>query len=161
MELNEVMREANLEWGVLVVQMLVGTVISLGIQAVICYFARKYMDAIPENFHAFPSWQVWLTMIPLFGVIWNFFVFPRIASSYQALFEYYGVHDTGDSGRGLTIAYCVLSLPVISCCGGIIALVLIIIYLVKTADLCKQAQWVVHEAWEAHQQSQGMESEAE
>ena len=158
MDFEEILREAQIEPAVLVIQIVVGLIIQLGVQAVICFFAKKYMDAIPETFRVFPSWQVWLLMIPVFGIVWNFFVFPRIARSYQSLFEYYGVHDTGDCGHGMTIAYCVLSLPVISCCGGIVALVLIIIYLVKTAELCKQAEWVVHQAWEAHQQSQAVPS---
>ncbi len=161
MELHDVLRDLDLDWEVLILNMMVAVVIGLAVQVVICFFARKYMDAIPQTFHAFPSWQIWLLLIPVFGIIWNYFVFPRIARSYQALFEYYGVHDTGDSGRGLAMAYCVLATPPISCCASMITWVLIIIYLVKTADLCKQAQWVVHQAWEAHQRSEGLQSESE
>jgi hypothetical protein len=161
MEFDDVLREMDMESGVFIVQMVVGMVIGLGIQAVICYFAKKYLDAIPETFHVFPSWQVWLLMIPLFGIVWNYFVFPRIARSYQNLFEYYGVHDTGDSGYGLGVAYCITMTPPISCCASMIGWVLIIIFLVKLAELRKQAEWVVHQAWEAHQQSQSQEPEAE
>lgn len=161
MDTHDIFRELQIEPVVLVINMVVGLVIGLAIQAVICFFAKKYLDAIPETFHVFPAWQVWLLMIPLFGVVWNYFVFPRIARSYQNLFEYYGVHDTGDSGRGLAIGYCVTATPPIAWCCGLVSLVFIIIYLVKTAELSRQAQWVVHQAWDAHQQSQGLKSESE
>jgi hypothetical protein len=144
----------RIDWTVQIISMAVGLVIGLGVQAVICYFTKKYMDAIPQTFHEFDSWQVWLLMIPCWNIVWNFFVFPRLARSYQRLFQYYGVHDTGDSGAGLAMTYCVLAALGVICCTGVIAWVFIILYLVKTAELSRQAQFVVQRAWDAHQAAQ-------
>ena len=155
MDMTELLNE--IDWQVQIIWWTFGMVFGLGVQAAICYFTKKYMDAIPETFHEFSSWQIWLLMIPCWSLIWNFFVFPRMARSYQRLFEYYGVHDTGDSGYGLALIYCILA--VIPCCAGTISWVFVIVFLVKTAELSRQAQWVVQQAWDAHQQSEGTENQ--
>jgi hypothetical protein len=137
----------------------IGMAIGLGILAVICYFTKKFMDAIPKEFHEFESWQVWLLMIPCWSIVWNFFVFPKMARSYQRLFKFYGVHDKGDCGHGMAMLYCIFSIPPLSCCP--LYLIFVIIYLVKTAEYAREAQYLVQQAWEEHQQTQAGGAEIE
>jgi hypothetical protein len=86
--------------------------------------------------------MVWLLMIPCFNVVWNFFVWPKLANSYKSYFDSAGITDVGDCGYTLNMAYCIVSacsvLAWIPCVGyliGLAALVLLIICLVKAMSL--------------------------
>jgi hypothetical protein len=140
-----------------IIFMAVGAIIGIGIQALICYFVYNFFKAIPDTFHEMPPGQVWLLLIPCFGYVWVFFVFPKLARSYQRLFEYYGVHDVGDCGYSQAMTYAVLyALTPLTCgCTWPVALVFLILFLVKMNELKGHAQRVVYEAYEAHQAGQG------
>jgi hypothetical protein len=91
----------------------------------------------PEN-QKMPPGQVWLTLIPLFGIVWIFIVVNRIADSLKAEFAKRNIQvDEDRPGYAIGITYCILN-----CCGiipflGILAalggLVCWIIYWVKIA----------------------------
>ncbi len=109
---------------------------AFAIPFLICWLLSSDLAAVPlEDRQRLAPGQVCLLVIPLFNLVWNFFVFPRIADSFRNHFERTGQPLPGDYGRGLGIAFSVL-LPcvIIPCLGplcGLAALVLLILLLVK------------------------------
>ena len=122
-----------------------GLIVGLAILAVVSWLVSTCYKRIPAQFREMEPGMVWLLMIPCFHVVWNFFVFPKLARSYQAYFASVGRTDVGDCGAGLAMAYCVCAacalisfVPYIGCLGLVAllaALVLLIIVLVKAWDL--------------------------
>lgn len=55
---------------------------------------------------------VWLLLIPLFNLIWNFFVVINIAKSLGAEFRQRGIAAEPDPGKGVGLAMAILA-----CCG--------------------------------------------
>ncbi len=87
--------------------------------------------------------MVWLLLLPLFVLVWNFFVYPQISRSYRNFFRDHGREDVGDCGAGIGIAYGVfavlISIPCLNYltiwfCGPAM-LILLIIYLVQLHGL--------------------------
>jgi len=117
----------------------IALLISLGIAIVICALLYSAQTRIPEEHRKIPAGHVWLLLIPLFNLVWNFFVFPRVADSYKSYFNAQGRTEVGDCGRtvGLWYAICgaVSIVPCINYIAGPAALVLLIIYLVKIWSL--------------------------
>ena len=90
----------------------------------------------PEN-RAMAPGLVWLMLVPLFNIVWNFFVVINLAKSLGAEFQKRGIAEEPKPGKKLGLTMCILS-----CCGvipflGILctvgALVCWIIYWVKIA----------------------------
>lgn len=112
----------------------------LVIQAIVCWLLMNCFTAVPSEHRKMEPGRVWLLMIPLFNLVWNFFVYPGLADSYRATFDKRpDANVAGDCGRTLGLALSVCSaVSVIPCIGmftGLAALVLLIIYLVKAHDL--------------------------
>jgi hypothetical protein len=118
--------------------MLVLVGVGIGITVAILYLLtlQNTLNAIsPEN-RQMPPGQVWLMLIPLFGMVWQFIMVNRIADSLKAEFQKRGIHsDEERPGFGIGLTYCILN-----CCGiipflGVLAsiggLVCWIIYWVK------------------------------
>jgi hypothetical protein len=92
----------------------------------------------PENRKMDPG-MVWLILIPLFGIVWQFIVVGNIADSLKAEFAQRGVNPGEERpGYNIGLTYCILM-----CCGiipflGILAaiggFVCWIIYWVKIAN---------------------------
>lgn len=134
----------------------VGLLIGLGIQAFICYLLSDALKRLPPEFRKQEPNMVWLLMIPLFSLVWNFFVYPKISESYQAYFaaqngnipngnpnlNYQNTMIQQDTGQGIGLAYCICCccgiIPYLGACIGLAALVLLIIYLVKLSGLKAQ-----------------------
>jgi hypothetical protein len=115
----------------------------LGIHVTILYLLYKNLQAVPADFRRMEPSMVWLLLIPCFNLIWNFFVFSRIAGSYQDCLHERGRRDFGDCGAGIGIAYSIcavlVSIPCLNYltvwfCGPAM-IVLIILYLVKLHGL--------------------------
>ena len=119
--------------------LLVAVVIGLAIAIWVCYFLYTCYDRIPPPHRKLEPWHVWLMLIPCFGIIWQFFVYPRLGQSYRSYFNEQGRTDVGDCGEqlGLWVAICGAAgcIPYIGGCFSIIALVLLIIFLVKASNL--------------------------
>lgn len=94
---------------------------------------------IPAQYRLMEPGMVWLLLIPCFGVIWNFFVYPRLSKSFQNYFSAHGRTDVGDCGYqiGLWFSICaaVSVIPLLQYCTAPIGLVFLIIYLVKVLGL--------------------------
>ena len=131
----------------LLVAMFLGLLISLAIAAVVAYLLYSCFQRIPAQHRQMESWQAWLLVIPIFNVVWMFFVFPKLAKSYQSYFGQQGRTDVGDCGEkiGFACAVCYavsLVAGFIPCLGMIVGpiaalagLVLLIVFLVKVLTL--------------------------
>jgi len=102
----------------------------------ICWLIVTPLSSLPEEYRVVPTGHVWLLLIPCFNMIWNFFVYPRVAQSFQRYFGDSGIsHEYGDCGEqiGLWYCICVVSsvIPLLNYLTGPASLVLLIIYLVK------------------------------
>jgi len=132
-------REEDVAMLVMVVVIAVFVLVGLGIACAILYFLHTCYDRIPPRHRAMEPWQVWLTLIPCFGIVWIFFVYPGLAKSYRNYFYEQGRTDVGDCGEqlawwycGLTVASCI---PYLGACFGLAALIVWIIFLVKAGTL--------------------------
>jgi hypothetical protein len=122
--------------------MVIALVVGIAIAVALIYLVYNAQRALPVEHQKIPAGQVWLLLIPLFNLVWNFFVYPRVSASYQSYFESRGRTDVGDAGRGLGLGYaicCACSIiPVVGGFVGLAALVLWILFLVKIYGLKKQ-----------------------
>jgi hypothetical protein len=127
----------------------------LAITVTIIYLLYKSLDAVPPEFREMEPSMVWLLLIPCFNLVWNFFVYTRVARSYQNYFHEHGRFNVGDCGAGIGIAYSVcvvlVSIPCLNYVTGIFcgpaALVLQIIYLVKLYGYKRELESAVPEGW--------------
>ena len=80
---------------------------------------------------------VWLAIIPLFNLIWNFFIVNALAESLHREFTRRGIVAEPRPGRSVGLAYailCALSLiPIVNFVTGIGAIVCWILYWVRIA----------------------------
>lgn len=79
--------------------MMVGLLVGLAISAVICWLVFDCYKRVPAQFRKQEPGMVWLLMIPLFNLFWNFIVLPRLSESLKAYFDSVGKTDVGDCGR--------------------------------------------------------------
>lgn len=93
----------------------------------------------PKNRTLTPG-LVWLNLIPLFSLVWNFFIVTHVSGSLKREFSERGIQDVGDCGQGIGIAMSILAVlimvPVLGWwLASIATLVLWIIYWVKIVEL--------------------------
>ncbi|MFQ5734608.1 MAG: hypothetical protein ACE5KM_21960, partial [Planctomycetaceae bacterium] len=126
-------------WAVFLVAIAIGLAIGLAIQALICWFISGAIGRVPAEYREMEPGAVWLLMIPLFNLIWLFFVVQRIPRSFQNYFEAHERHDYGDCGAQLGLWYAICSvgsmIPYLGACVGIAALILMIMFLVKPSEM--------------------------
>lgn len=129
-------------WMMVLVFVAIGLAIGLAIQAVICWFMASAIGRVPPEYREIEPGGVWLLMIPLFSIIWLFFVVQRIPRSFQNYFEARERYDYGDCGAqlGLWYAICAVGtlIPYLGTCVGVAAFVLMIMFLVKLSELKNQ-----------------------
>ena len=136
------------EAAVLLIMFVIGggiLLVGLAIQAFVCWLVSGSLKRIPEQYCEQTPGMVWLLMIPCFPLIWNFFVYPRVAASFQ---NYFNDHpdqaqmDVGDCGAQLSQYYCIATvcglIPLVGGLASMAALVLLILTLVKFSELKKQ-----------------------
>jgi hypothetical protein len=82
--------------------------------------------------------KVWLMLIPLFGLVYAFILYPKISESLKNEFSKRGLTDSGDYGKSLGTAMAVLGLcgfiPILGGFASIADLVIWIIYWVKMSE---------------------------
>jgi hypothetical protein len=117
---------------------------SVAILVLICLGLSGFLKALPPEFRLMEPGLVWLILIPCFNIIWIFFVYQRIARSYQNFFRAHGRFDVGDCGEAIGLWYCLcVVLSVIPCVGiiaSIAALILLVIYFVTLFGLKGQVR---------------------
>jgi hypothetical protein len=132
-----------------VIGIIIGSVLIIPviINVVICLFLQESFKRIPPEFRKQQPGMIWLLVIPCFSLVWNFFVFPRLSQSFKAYFSSVNRTDVGDCQENIRIAYsvcCVATvIPYLGCLADIGALVLLIIYLIKTNELKNQIPQVL------------------
>lgn len=87
--------------------------------------------------------MVWLSLIPLFGVVWQFIIVNKMAESLKLEFAQRGIKTNEVSpGSGIGLAYCILFacsiIPILGYATVIAGLVCWIIYWVKINDYKEQ-----------------------
>jgi len=122
--------------------LLVFFLITFGIAIVVCFLVYNAQRGVPVEHRKIEAGLIWLLLIPVFNLVWNFFVFPKISDSYKSYFNSVGRSDVGDCGRGVGTWYAICAACGIVPCVGYIAapasLVLFIIFLVKIYGLKAQ-----------------------
>ena len=95
----------------------------------------------PES-RAMSPGLVWLMLIPLFNLVWHFFLVLNTAKSLGAEFKKRGIAGPESPGKGIGLAMAILPLvswvPIVGAFAGIGYLVCWIIYWVKIAGFSKQ-----------------------
>ncbi len=70
---------------------------------------QKTLKEVSEENRKLPAGQVWLILIPLFGLIWQYIVVNRIANSLKAEFAKRNITiEQNKPGIGVGLAYCSL-----------------------------------------------------
>ena len=127
---------SNLSPVAVIAALLFGIGFFLAFYALIGWLLSNDVKAIPAEYRQnVTPMHPYLLMIPLFNLVWNFFLFPRIAASFAAYFEATGRPKPGDYGRGLSLAFaitlCCFWIPCLGSLCVLAGLVLLIILLVK------------------------------
>lgn len=133
--------------GIIAIATIVG--VALGLIPIIFYLLtlqKTLKEVSPQN-QKLPPGQVWLILIPLFGLVWSFIVVNRIADSLKAEFAEKGLETAEDRpGFNIGLAYCILYccsiVPVLGVFAGLGGLICWIIYWVKIAGYKTQLQQV-------------------
>jgi hypothetical protein len=120
--------------GAATVGVLIGSAVGLVIWILIFWFLSSALSVVPQQYRDMEPVMVWLLLIPLFNIIWMFFVTARISSSYQRYFAAQGITTHGDCGAAIGLWFCICMLIP---CVNFVALILGIIYLVKVAGMKK------------------------
>jgi hypothetical protein len=123
---------------VIIIAVIIG--IAIGLIPLIFYLLtlQKTLNEVSPQNQKLPPGQVWLILIPLFGLVWSFIVVNRIADSLKAEFAMRGIQvDEDRPGYSIGLTYCILyCCSVVPFLGGLAALgglVCWIIYWVKIA----------------------------
>lgn len=109
--------------------------VGLAVNAVVCFLLFTLQKAIPREHRRIEPSMIWLLMIPLFNLVWNFFVYQQIADSYTRVFASRGQPQRGGAERQLGLAFSICAacsvVPCLGALAALAALVLLITYLVK------------------------------
>lgn len=80
-----------------------------------------------------------LLMIPVFSLVWMFFVHPKVAESLKSYFDSVGDKSARDCGASLAMALCISGvcsiIPVLGFFSIIVSLVMMILFYAKAFDL--------------------------
>ncbi len=113
--------------------------ISLAINIAICILLHVVQSRVPAEHQKISPPAIWLLLIPIFGLVWNFFVFQRIPESYKSYFDSVGDPVVGDCGKGVGLWFAISAactiVPCLNYIAGPASLVLLIIFLVKVFEL--------------------------
>jgi hypothetical protein len=104
---------------------------------------QKALERCSPESRTMPPSQVWLSLIPLFNIVWQFIVVVRVASSLRNEFLRRGIPMTeAEPGQTLGIIQCVLVLlcwiPAISWLMAVPSLVCWIAYWFKITNYSRQ-----------------------
>jgi hypothetical protein len=95
----------------------------------------------PEN-RAMAPGMVWLQIIPLLGMVWQFFNVINIAKSLGAEFQKRGMAEDPEPGKKLGLVMCILVcctvIPILGLLASIGALICWVMYWIKIAGYSKK-----------------------
>lgn len=117
----------------------VGLAIGMAIWGAIAYCLNSWLSRIPPQHRKQEPGMVWLIIIPFVNLVWSFFVFPKIAESFQSYFAEQGDTSVGDCGKQLSLYFCICYLlnivPGLNCIMWIPALILLVMVMLKFSEL--------------------------
>jgi hypothetical protein len=98
---------------------------------------QKALTRCSEPNRAMAPGMVWLMLIPLFNLVWHFFVVINMAKSLDAEFKQRGIAEEPMPGKTLGLAMCILAccsiIPLVNYLTSVGYLICWIIYWVKIA----------------------------
>lgn len=104
---------------------------------------RALLLCAPANRAASPD-SVWLLLIPLFNILWQFILYPRISVSLEREFRQRGLPLEREPARSLGLALAILHacslIPLVNLFTGIAALVCFILYWSKISGYARQLE---------------------
>ncbi len=106
---------------------------------------QRTLTLVSPDLRRMPPGQVWLMLIPVFGIIWHFIMVRNIADSLAAELHKRNLpYEEERPGYKVGLAMCILGvvslIPIIGSIASIAALVLFIIYWVKIAGYKRQLE---------------------
>ena len=107
------------------------------INILVCWILQRCLASIPKELRQQEPALAWLLLIPIFNVIWMFFIFLPLARGYQAYFQSRGRTDKGDCGYHFNRRMCIYTLlaPIIPIIGwfifSIVSFVMFIVAMIK------------------------------
>lgn len=103
---------------------------------------QKCLTLCSPEVRAMSPGMVWLLFIPLFNIVWQFFVVINIAKSVQGEFQKRGLPCEPNPGQAIGLAMCILAIcgiiPLVGIVASLAGLVCWIIYWVKVAGFSAQ-----------------------
>jgi len=97
------------------------------------------LEAVSPKNRSLTPGLVWLYLIPLFNLIWQFFIVVNVSASLKREYTERQAQNVGDCGYGLGIAMCIVSvcaiIPILWFFMWVAALILWIIYWAKIVEL--------------------------
>lgn len=125
--------------GVALVIMLIFIIIGIVINVFYLLTLQKAISRCSPQNQAMAPGLVWLSLIPFFSIVWNFFVVINVAKSLGAEFQSRMMTEPEAPGKTIGLTMCILAccsilpIPIIQGLIGIGALVCWIIYWVQIA----------------------------
>ena len=125
---------------VLLYLILLGGIITVAVLYMLT-LSRALKKCKPEN-QLMPPANIWLLFIPLFNLVWIFFVVTKVSDSLKLEFESRGMAEEHDFSKGLGIGYAACNaagiIPIVGVLASIAGLVMWIIYWVKIKGFSSQ-----------------------
>jgi tellurite resistance protein TehA-like permease len=122
----------------------------LGVMIVWLLHMSKALDNVSQDFRNMNPGAVWLTMIPLFGLVWQFMVVNAVAHGLVKEFNSRGlITSEAKPGNGVGQTGCILIccsiIPIAGYGFGIIGLIFIVFHLMRIrqyiSELEKTGRW--------------------
>jgi hypothetical protein len=102
---------------------------------------RAFQRVSPQNRTMEPG-QVWMMLIPLFNIVWQFIVVSKMSESLAREFRERNIAVEPEPGKTLGIAFCILGIcsiiPILGILSSLAALVCWIMYWVKISGYSNQ-----------------------
>lgn len=129
--------------------------IAIAFKVGVAWFLSDTLARIPAEHRKQEPGLAWLLLIPCVDVVWKFFVWPKVAESFQSYFVSKGRTEFGDCGAQLATIYCGIGVVtlILGCVGqipivglvalinlplAILALVLFVLLIAKFLQLRKE-----------------------
>lgn len=123
-----------------IIGIIVVVVIALAIFAAILWSISDALAAVPQQYRQMSPGAVYLMLIPLFNLVWVFFVVIRVPGSFENYFNAIGRPQPDGYGKGVGLGYAICMvlgnlIPFV----GIPALICLVIFIRKLRGLKKLA----------------------
>jgi hypothetical protein len=103
---------------------------------------QKALERCAPPNRAMTPGLVWLSLIPLFNLIWNFFIVLALAKSLGNEFRSRGMQAEAEPGQSIGLAYAILFccaiVPFLGILAAFAGIVMWIVYWVKIADYSRR-----------------------